>query len=417
MKPKRKQCVVDMTSVSRDYGFQDKISRRVLENYLSRALTMNNLLMGFGRTEDHLRMIKELGAMFLGRALCNIGSEQFFPTALIAARTLAARVHAVNPQIVLQATLLEGVSDDVEYLMVPEHVFEAFSLKPERRKYRYTDMLFPDGSFVNLWHVGASVPDITRVETQMWFYHRACSYIDIGIEAIHFGQVQLMGRDDPGLRTWFALLARIRSYASRNARRGMLLCDAHVSSGIDCYGLPSIPPDQPLGITLEGRLLFDFNALPLRIKEIPEKPLQAELMVGHLDSIYGRSVGGKTPSGWTCDHLPYLVDIDYWGKTGKGGESVVGKIEKLQGIDSRFWVWGWDEISWFTNQPASQRDDWLWYAWKWIRNADSNAFMEMPGMQRLVGAQSYYQANRPSPACPEGYGQEDTIAAIWRSDR
>jgi len=188
-----------------------------------------------------------------------------------------------------------------------------------------------------------------------------------------------------------------------------------VSSGIDCYGLKPIPPDQPLGYTLEGRLLFDFNALPLRIKEIPSKPHQAELAVGHLDAIYGRSIGGITPSGWSCDHLPYLVDIDYWGSTGRGGESVAGKIGQLQGIDSRFWVWGWDEIDWFAHQPPAYRNEWLWYAWNWIRKTDPNGFMEMPGMQKMLDPKGYYQANMPSEACPNGYGQEETIAAIWRS--
>jgi hypothetical protein len=404
-----------MTKDQPNYYFQGTISRQVLEAYLSRAITMNNLLMGFGCTQDHLRMIQQLGAKFIGRALCDIGSERFLPTALVAGRTLAKNIHEIDKQIILQATLLEGISQDVEYITVPAHIMATFSQGSEQRGYKYHDMLFPDGSFVDLWRAGASVPDITRVETQMWFYHRACAFIDIGIEAIHFGQVQLMGRDDPGLRTWFSLLERIRGYASHNARRGMVLCDAHVSSGIDCYGLPPIPQDQPLGYTLDGRLLFDFHALPLRIKEKPNEPRQAALEVGHLDSIYGRSKGGITPSGWTCDQLPYLVDIDYWGSTGKGGESVVGKISKLQGIDSRFWVWGWDEISWFANQPEEQRNEWLWYAWKWILDVDPNGFMEMPGMQRLVDKKSFYHANMPSKACPQGYGQEETIASIWKS--
>jgi hypothetical protein len=416
-----------------DYDFSGAISRPVLENYLARSLTMNNLLLGTGCTDDHLRMIRDLGAKFLGRALCNVATvsssqdaltaernvatEWFSQDTLTTMRALAARVHAIDPQIILQATLLEGVSAEVDFLPVPTHVFEAFSLEPERRNYRYRDMLFPDGSYVNLWRVGASVPDITRLETQMWFYHRACVYIDAGIEAIHFGQVQLMGRDDLGLRTWFALLERVRRYALRHARRGMVLCDAHVSSGIGCYGLTPIPLDQPLGYQLDGRLLFDFHALPLRIKEIPGKPHGAELAVGHLDAIYGRSMGGIAPSGWTCDHLPYLVDIDYWGATGRGGESVAGRIEALQGIDSRFWVWGWDEISWFANQPEAQRNEWLRYASAWIHEADPNGFMEMPGQQRVFAPQGNYQANMPSEACPQGYGQEETIAAIWRSER
>ncbi|PKO22569.1 MAG: hypothetical protein CVU38_08690 [Chloroflexi bacterium HGW-Chloroflexi-1] len=400
-----------------DYDFYGTIARPVLENYLSRSITMNCFLSGVGCIEDNMRMIRAIGAKFVGRAVCQVAAEKCFPAILIAASTLGARVHALDPQIVLHAGIFEEVTNEVDFVPIPAHAFEAFAIKPETRNYRYRDMLFPDGSYVDLWHAGASVPDITRRETQMWFYHQACSYIDAGIEAIHFGQVQLMGRDDPQLRTWFSLLERVRHYASRHARRDMVLCDAHVSSGIGCYGLEPIPADQPLGYHLDGRLLFDFHALPLRIKEIPGKPYQAELAVGHLDAIYRRSMGGITPSGWACDHLPYLVDVDYWGATGTGGESVAGKIENLQGIDSRFWVWGWDEICWFANQPEEQRNEWLWYAWEWIRETDPNGFMEMPGQQRMSDPRGYYHANTPSEDCPYGYGQEETLAAIWRSDR
>lgn len=400
-----------------DYDFYKTISRPVLENYLARSITMNGLLSGTGCVEDNLRMIAAIGAKFIGRAVCYPGPDRCLPSLAIAARVLGERVHALDPQIILQAGIFEIVTEEVDFIPIPPHVYEEFSLKPEKRNYRYRDMLFSDGSYLNLWRAGASVPDITRLETQMWFYHQACAFIDAGIEAIHFGQVQLMGRDDPGLRTWFSLLERVRRYAARHARRGTVLCDAHVSSGIGCYGLEPIPPDQPLGYALDGQLLFDFHALPLRIKEIPGKPHQAELAVGHLDAIYGRSMGGIAPSGWKCDHLPYLVDMDYWGATGRGGESVAGKIKALQGIDSRFWVWGWDEICWFAHQSEQQRNEWLWYAWEWIRRADPNGFMEMPGQQRMSDPRGYYHANMPSAACPNGYGQEETIAAIWRSDR
>jgi len=39
---------------------------------------------------------------------------------------------------------------------------------------------------------------------------------------------------------------------------------------------------------------------------VPGKPQEGVLRAGHLDTIYGRSAGGLTPSGWGCTHLPYL---------------------------------------------------------------------------------------------------------------
>src|SRR4051812_3966006 len=59
----------------RDYRFDGSISRAVLENYLSRSITMEGLLNGRGDLGDNARMLKETGAKFVGRALCLWGGE------------------------------------------------------------------------------------------------------------------------------------------------------------------------------------------------------------------------------------------------------------------------------------------------------------------------------------------------------
>ena len=70
--------VLLMTTVSttsaagRDYNFDGKISRNVLENYLSRSITMMDLLSGVGDVDDNIRMLKDMGAKFAGRSLCLI---------------------------------------------------------------------------------------------------------------------------------------------------------------------------------------------------------------------------------------------------------------------------------------------------------------------------------------------------------
>ena len=65
-----------------------------------------------------------------------------------------------------------------------------------------------------------------------------------------------------------------------------------------------------------GKLLLDFHSFPLLVAttcKTPDKPQEAILKVGFSDGIYGRSKGGETPSGWKCEHLPYLVEIDNFG--------------------------------------------------------------------------------------------------------
>lgn len=74
---------------------------------------------------------------------------------------------------------------------------------------------------------------------------------------------------------------------------------------------------------------------------------------------FHRSKGGRTFSGWDCEHLPYLVEID-----------------------------------------------------------NSNGYLQMPGSRTLASptnGKRWYYANRPSAAVPDGFGDEDAIRLIWAS--
>ena len=398
------------------FDFDGSMSRQTLECYLSRSITMAHLLQGNGYIDDNLRMLKHIGAKFVGRALLHWGQESLLATGLVKGKAIAKRIHDLDPQIILQAGIFEIITTEANTIPIPAWVFEAFDREPENRCFRMADMIYEDGRYVNHWAVGASVPDVTRLETQMWIFYLAGSYIGVGAESLHIGQIMLMGRNDPQLKTWWDLLNRIRRYATQQARRHFVLFDAHVSSGVGCYGLPDDPTLAPGGYRVGDKLLLDFHALPLRIKEISDQPFRAELAVEHLDALYGRSIGGVTPSGWECTALPFLVEFDNWGSSGHGGESVAGKIGDIQGISDRYWIWGWDEICWFAHQTEPERNAWLWYAWQWLKEHDPSGFLEMPGMRGLadpVGDVREYYANTSSSACPLGYNQEETIKAIW----
>jgi hypothetical protein len=401
-----------------NYDFDGSMPRSVLESYLSRSITMVRLLQGNGNIEDNLRMLQHLGAKYVGRVLMHWGGESLLTASLEQGKVIAERLHAFDPQIILQAGIFEIVTTEVNAIPIPAWVFLAFDRLPENRCFRYEQMVYEDGRYVDHWGSGASVPDITRPETQMWFFYLAGSYISLGIESLHIGQIMLIGRNDPDLKSWWDVLSRVRRYAAGSARRHFVLFDAHVSSGVGCYGLPDDPSLAPGGFRVGDNLLLDFHALPLRIKEKSHQPTQAELAVGHLDALYGRSIGGIAPSGWTCEALPYLVEFDNWGSSGHGGESVAGKIGDLQGINDRYWVWGWDEICWFAHQSENERNAWLWYAWNWVKEHDRNGFVEMPGMRGLadpIGEVREYYANTCSAACPHGFNQEETIWSIWNA--
>jgi hypothetical protein len=178
---------------ARDYRFDGKISRPVLENYLSRAVTESDLLNGRNNTDD-LRMRKNIGAKFIGRALIMWGWEDKLPGLLARAPETIKQLHAADADVIVQGTAFEIVSRRVESLAVPEWVFKEFGLPVEQRHFRYEAMLYPDGLFKGHWGRDASVPDMSQLETRMWFFYLAAAYINAGFEAIHFGQVELMER-------------------------------------------------------------------------------------------------------------------------------------------------------------------------------------------------------------------------------
>jgi len=387
---------------AQDFHFDGSISRPVLENYLSRSISFTELLHDDLSSptnnrgvdpHDNLRLILGTKAKFIGRALMVWGREKNLPAFLATAKPYAAALHQADPDIVLQAAAFEIVTRGVETVDVPAQVFREFGQSVTNRTFRYQAMLYPDGRFVGHWGGNGSVPDMAQLETRMWFYFLVTSYIDAGIEAIHFGQVGLMDKNDPGHAGWLDLLGRVRTYARKHARRHFLVCDAHTPTG---------------GYVEGGKLLFDFHSFPLRIVAVTNEPYQGVLQVGYADSIFTKSKGGITPSGWSCEHLPFRVEFYNFGRNNPGKPS-----------KSPF-IWGWDEVTWFALLPEKERNDWLRYAWKWVKDTDPNGHLQMPGSRVMTpgtpDGPRWYWANTRSAACPNGFNTEETIRELWGND-
>jgi hypothetical protein len=91
-----------------------------------------------------------------------------------------------------------------------------------------------------------------------------------------------------------------------------------------------------------------------------------------------------TYSGWTCEHLPYLVELDNWGVSEPGQPKAGGN-----------WVWCYDEVTWFAHQSKQHRSDWLQYFLNWVRQTDSNGHLEMPDSRTPLDRRPWYYANVP----------------------
>lgn len=389
-------------NVGRNYKFDGMISEQVLKNYLSRSVTLSVLSNFADLLKNNTRFILNTGAKYISRANTPWIPETEYTDSIAKYKERIDALHALDPDLIFETCIFETVWKSCEKTPIPDWVFEAFGEKAENRNFNYEKMLFPDGSYVNRWTENSSVPDITQVETQMYFYYRACRYIDAGFEAIHWGQVYMIGKTDKALGyiNYHKVLTMVRQYAKYHAPRHFILNNAHV------HGI--IGPDN--------KLLFDFNAYPIRgkvpdgeVKHIPNEnnPQKVILEVGQLDSLYKNSLGGTTVSGWSCSSLPYVVELDNSGGYERGYLNVP---------DRDYWLWGMDEISWFANQPKSYRAYWLDYAYNWIRKTDPQGFLMMPGSRPAYlqnkNAMSWYYADS-SEFTSYGFDDENAIRSIW----
>ncbi|MEN8156463.1 MAG: hypothetical protein ABFS10_05905 [Bacteroidota bacterium] len=390
----------------RSYHFDGTMQENVLRSYLSRAIVQAEVctpdrFLQDGQTplrEDDERMLLNLGAKHIGRSAFLWARENYAadPGFFSGIQSNIKRLHQEDSELLFQACIFEVITTSVNQVAVPPWVFEAFNLPVEERKFSYDQMINENGTHVGLFAADASVPDVSRQETRMWFYFMAKQYIDAGIEAIHWGQVELIAMEDKkqDFAGWSEILEMVREYGKINARRHWVLCDGHMPSG---------------GITVEGRLLFDYHSFPIRAREKPYSPQECELVNYHLDAFYGRSKGGITPSGWECESLPYLVEFDNGGISDHPGQADVTST----------WMWGYDEISWFAVQPEEYRNEFLEYAWERVRDLDQAGYLQMPGNRVIIisqGSAGRYRANTKTTEFPFGFSQEETIRTIWNSD-
>jgi hypothetical protein len=394
--------------------------KEVLNSYLSHAITHCGI--GFFNKEktanfaDDMRMFKNMGVKYIGRAAA-VWTNSFIDDGFYyyMCEKMAADAHKVDPEFLLQACVFEAIGKpSVDVIPIPAYVFEAFGLPPQERCFRFDDMIFTDGRYANHWGENCSVPDITRIESRLWFFYRASSYIRVGYEGIHFGQVGLIGRNDPDLRYWKEIVDMTRAYAKEHARRHYVLIDAHLA-GPFRY--------------VEG--LFDFTSFPIRLKEVPGKPQQSICEEGYLDSMFNQKDGF---------YRPFLVEFDNFGVSKTPGEPT---------IDSHY-IWGYDEITWFAIQKKEYRHDFLRYITEWVNSRYPDGWVQYPSHRMIKVPVSFiwknpstawlrdakswdscsyqmladgsakidrlnYSANNPSDACPFGFGDEDAIAALMRA--
>lgn len=362
------------------------MSREVLEYYLSRAASAQWIYLS-DTLDDDIRVILKTGIKFLGRAAGIwkgiMPEEEHFCRAKLA----ADKIHAADPEVMLQACIFEIIyREDIQNIKIPAWVFEAFGKKAENRCFNFDECVF-----LHSFGAGEGMPDISKTETQMWFYYRGARYIDCGYEAFHMGQIHLYTANDRGYKGIGKVLRMLREYGSLHARRHKVIFDAHSHS-----------------LVVNGKSLLDYNAMPLTRFPLLDRPGEKLVLVRE-----GKSGGGISPEGVYEKALPFLYEYDNWG----GRDTWAHEHLSYEELAWSQW-WGGDQISWFASQDEESRNSFLDYTFKWTAVNNPDGFFAFPLMRGIGvggdGADRHYKLNNRSSACPNGFSQEDKLAEIFR---
>ncbi len=403
-------------NINKNFGFNSNgISENVLRNYMSRMLICGvfdwhtresgQCLSSQG---NDIRMILNTGAKIVSRAYCQwtpSGAEfDYFDNMA----SVISQVHNIDPDIVFEACIFETSCPGMNEIPIPDWVFKAFNQPVVTRNFNYQAMNYSDGKYANKWESNVSVPDITKLETQMFIYYRAVTFIDLGFEALHFGQVDLMTENDTSHVNYTKVFNMIRDYAKTNSRRGWVLLNAHHRTGYKFA--------DPTG----KYLLEDYTGYPVRmstsnnaVSHAPtaDNPQETFINASDMYTLIGNSVSGITPSGYYTEKQLFKLELDNFGCD----------FNNLNKPGITGFPWGMDEISWFANQPNTYREYWLEYAYNRIHSLDSSGYFEMPGKRVAFilskengydGESGYYYAS-DSEFFGDGFGDEITIKNIW----
>lgn len=388
-----------------NYFYNGTISEEVINNYLDRAMVVSlfdciNNDVDF--TEDNLRMILNTGAKYIARAytvwLPDASQASTYPK--IAATI--EKAHEKDPDIIFEACIFETAWQGMNTIAIPNWVFTAFGQTPETRNFDYQKMLFSDGTMKDEFGTGISCPDITQLETRMFIYYRARVLMDMGFESLHIGQTWKVGQNDTGYSCYSQVLDLIRAYAKGNTRRGMVLINSHHNGEFK---------------TADGKFLVDFICSPACLYDqqngaahMPEEYNPQKANVRYSFGPYGTTNGGITPSGWYTSQMPYLVEFDNWMGP---PTDIAGELSSTTG--TMCVPWGYDEISWYMNQPKWYRLRTLNYMYRTVQRYDANGHFEMPGLRSGFyipdATIQYHSASRTESSF--SWAEEDTIRQIW----
>ena len=386
------------------YEFNGSMSLEVLNNYLSRAVNYSIDKTNQEQFAEDIRFLTNIGAKYVQRAggewLPSLKFEESYPNV----KKMFELAHEKDPDIIFEAAVFECITEDITTIPIPAWVFEAFGLPAEERNFSAKNCYFLDKWGKDKHGEKMHAPDVTRIETQMFFYYKACKYISIGYEALHMGQTLMTGKNDTNFECWTKVITLIREYAKKHARRGYVIINSH--------------DHGKLKHCETGHYLVDLIMAPMRahapegsVDHFPteDNPQRCIVEKGYWnDSPYQAGYSGTTPCGEYTDKYPYMVEFDNYGN-GKPGEPGVA--------DS--YVWGLDENGWYSNQPQWYRKEFTHYLLDTIDSFEENGHVALLGHRggyySLIEKKGIPFYANSTEFMPTGYNDEAWLKELLES--
>ncbi len=384
------------------FSKETPMTEEVLNNYMSRSSTCHLLDSdaGFDMVQENIRMLLYTGTKYVSRALAN---DVFLPQPddidlYPFCTEWIDYAHKYDPEIIFEGGVYEVVHEGINVIEIPAWVFEAFGLPVEEgRTFKFEKMMY------DTWAVDPSgadyyTPDMSKLESQMWFYYRGVQQIDAGFEALHLGSAPSMSNTDvkQGFKGWKRLCDLLHEYAKTHARRGWVILNAHNLHNM---------------ATPEGELFFDYNPWML-CASIPEYEVDGSPEIGNPQELvidtknpitmFMITQKGKHPLGYYTEAQVGVAELDNYG-------DLVDIMDKAQTNPSGSHPWGYCEVKWFALQPDDYRHYWVKYAID--KSLESpNFYINIPLCRAAGYTYWLYQANIPDFGyAVSGRGDEEAL--------
>ena len=147
----------------------------------------------------------------------------------------------------------------------------------------------------------ASPPDITMLETQLWFAYLISEYIDAGFESIMFGQIGMVGKRDKGYACTHAMAEFAKQYAAGRGYRHAVFLSTHLSQA-----------------DYKGKPIFTHMTWPSRLFYTDRYPFGMECGLNAPEDGVHKCVKEYRALLNTPHDLPILIEIDNYGRVPPG---------------------------------------------------------------------------------------------------